>query len=152
MFWRTKNVKFYFRWGTKPRDQNRRLGIIVTSFLSHFLIVSSSFRQGMIQKCVVYKKIRKCPRHLFSAKLEVLKWRRNHTFPVLLFSVSRLCTPPEVKFDAFGTSKHGEGKSLSNNSFATLISTLGRFNRANKKNSVIYTLSMRLLGSRGLLG
>ena len=23
------------------------------------------------------------------------------------------CTPPEVKFDAFGTSKHGEGKSLS---------------------------------------
>ena len=22
------------------------------------------------------------------------------------------CTPPEVKFDAFGTSKHGEGKSL----------------------------------------
>ena len=32
MFWRTKNVKFHFRWGTKPRDQNRRLGMIVTSF------------------------------------------------------------------------------------------------------------------------
>ena len=29
------------------------------------------------------------------------------------FPVSCFCTPPEVKFDAFGTSKHGEGKSLS---------------------------------------
>ena len=32
--------------------------------------------------------------------------------PSLLFLVSQFCTPPEVKFDAFGTSKHGEGKSL----------------------------------------
>ena len=24
----------------------------------------------------------------------------------------RFCTPPEVKFDIFGTSKHGEGKLL----------------------------------------
>ena len=31
------------------------------------------------------------------------------------------------------------------NFFATLISTLGRFNRANKKNSVIYTLKVTLL-------
>ena len=38
-----------------------------------------------------------------------------------------------MKFDAFGTLKHGEGESLSKNFFATLISTLGRFNRANKK-------------------
>ena len=49
----------------------------------------------------------------------------------------------EVKFDAFGTSKHGEGKSLSKIFFATLTSTLGRFNRANKKKSVIYTLRSR---------
>ena len=26
----------------------------------------------------------------------------------------RFCTPPEVKFEAFGTPKHGEGKSPSN--------------------------------------
>ena len=38
-----------------------------------------------------------------------------------------------MKFDAFGTSKHREGKSLSKNFFAILISTLGRFNRENKK-------------------
>ena len=38
-----------------------------------------------------------------------------------------------MKFDAFGTSKHGKGKSLSKKLFAVLISTLGRFDRANKK-------------------
>ena len=31
MFWCTKSIKFHFRWGTKPRDQNRGLGTIVTS-------------------------------------------------------------------------------------------------------------------------
>ena len=50
-----------------------------------------------------------------------------------------------MKFDAFGTSKHGKGKSLSKKFFATLISTLKRFNRANKKKSVIYTLSQYLV-------
>ena len=39
------------------------------------------------------------------------------------FPVSCFCTLPEVKFDAFGTSIV----------FALLISTLGRFDRANKK-------------------
>ena len=53
--------------------------------------------------------------------------------PSLLFLVSRFCTPPEVKFDAFGTSKHGKRKSLWKNFFAVLISTLERFRRANKK-------------------
>ena len=33
------------------------------------------------------------------------------SFPVSL--VSRFCTPPKVKFDAFGTSEHEEGKKLS---------------------------------------
>ena len=46
-----------------------------------------------------------------------------------------------MKFKAFGTSKHGKGiNRYGKNFFATLISTLGRFNRANKKKSVIYTL------------
>ena len=60
----------------------------------------------------------------------------SQSFPVSCF-LSRGFVPwwaPEVKFDAFGTSKHEEGKSLSKNVFAILISTLGRFNRANKKN------------------
>ena len=49
------------------------------------------------------------------------------------FPVSWFCTPPEVKFDAFGTAKHGEGKLPSKNLFAILSSTLGRFNLARKK-------------------
>ena len=48
-----------------------------------------------------------------------------------------------MKFDAFGTSKHHYPKIF----FAILISTLGRFNRANKKKSVIYTLRVPLLQS-----
>ena len=42
--------------------------------------------------------------------------------PSVLFLVSRFCTPPEVKFDAFGTSKHEEGKSLSKNFFLLYLS------------------------------
>ena len=68
----------------------------------------------------------------FSRGLE--SWNDVTIVASLLFLASRFCTPPEVKFDSFGTSKHGEGKSLSNFFlFALLISTLGRFNRGNKK-------------------
>ena len=41
----------------------------------------------------------------------------SQSFPVSCFLVSRFCTPPEVKFDAFVTSKLGEGKLLSKNFF-----------------------------------
>ena len=83
----------------------------------------------MVQKSVVYKGIRKCQRNLFLAKFEVLKWHHIHSqSPVFGLAVLYL----EVKFHAFGTSKHGQGKSLSL-FFAALISTLGRINRANKK-------------------
>ena len=49
---------------------------------------------------------------LFSAKLEVLN--DVTIIPSLLLLVLRFCTPPEVKFHGFGTSKHGEEKSISN--------------------------------------
>ena len=45
---------------------------------------------------------------------EALKsWNDLTIIPSVLFLVSRFCNPPEVKFNAFGTSKHGEGKSQS---------------------------------------
>ena len=40
-------------------------------------------------------------------------WKDVTVIASVLFLVSRFCTPPKVKFDAFGTSKHGEGKLLS---------------------------------------
>ena len=52
------------------------------------------------------------------------------------------CSSPEVKFHVFGRLKHGEEKSLSKKFFAFLIKTLYRFYQANKKVSVIYTLSL----------
>ena len=58
----------------------------------------------------------------------------SQSFPVCL--VSLFCTTPEVKFHAFVTSKHR----YPNFFFAILSSTLGRFNRTNKKKSVMYTL------------
>ena len=70
-------------------------------------------------------------------------WSSDTIVPSPLFLVSRFCTPPEVKFDTFATSKHGKGKSLWKKTFfAVLISTLGRFDRANKKN-LSYTLQVR---------
>ena len=47
-----------------------------------------------------------------------------------------------MKFDAFGTSKHGKENRYGKNFFAVLISTLGRFDRANKQKSVIYILNV----------
>ena len=54
------------------------------------------------------------------ARPEVLKLRHNRSqSPVFGFTV---LYPPEVEFDAFGTSKHGEGKSLSKEVFCYTIS------------------------------
>ena len=57
-------------------------------------------------------------------------------------SIFREAWNPELKTKNMGkkTSKHGEEKSLSKSFFATLISTLGIFNKKKKK-PVIYTLS-----------
>ena len=105
----------------------------ISPTFSYFLINNALLYHFLVNWLAHNKKMR----NLFFAKLAVLKWRHNRSqSPVL---VSRFYTPPEVKFDAFCTSKHGEGKSLSKNFFAILISTLGRFNRASK-NSLSYTL------------
>ena len=52
-------------------------------------------------------------------------WNDVTIVPSLLFLVSRFCSPPEVKFDAFGTSKHGEGKSLSKYFFCFTYQYIG---------------------------
>ena len=93
--------------------------LINNTLLYHFIANWLAHSKKMTEKSV------------FREGLE--SWIDVTIVPSLLLLVSRFCTPLEVKFDAFGTSKHGERKSLSKNFFATLISTLGRFNRANKK-------------------
>ena len=66
-------------------------------------------------------------------------WNDVTIIPSFLFLVPRFCTPPEVKFHVFGTSKHGAKKSHRIIFFAIFISTLWRFYRANKK-KLSYTL------------
>ena len=63
----------------------------------------------------------------------------SQSFPVSCFWCRGFVPPPEVKFDAFGTSKHGEGKSLSNFFFFFLSAHWGDLIEQIKK-SVIYTL------------
>lgn len=58
--------------------------------------------------------------------------------PSLLFLVSQFCTPPEVKFHVFSTSKHGEVKLLLNIFLSILLSILWRFYRESKKNCHIH--------------
>ena len=62
-------------------------------------------------------------------------WSNNDvtTIPSLLILVSRFCTPPKVKFDAFGTSKPREGKSISKYLFCYSYQYIVRFYRANKE-------------------
>ena len=61
--------------------------------------------------------------------------------PSVLFSLARFCSPPEVKFHVFSSSKHGKEKSLSNSFLALLISSLSRLYQANEKTCFIFTLN-----------
>ena len=96
MFWYTKKAKFHFRCGTKPRNWNqatwndcdvisRHVVSWKTDFSVIFLFSAKKWGQEMVQKCIVYKKIRKWLRNLFSAKLHVLKWHYNLIIPSLCF-------------------------------------------------------------------
>ena len=61
----------------------------------------------MVQKSTVYKKNKKMPeKSVFPGTLS--PEMASQSFPVPWF-----CTLPEVKCDAFGSSKHRQGKSLS---------------------------------------
>ena len=85
----------------------------------------------MVQKCFVYKKIRKCRGNLFFAKVEVLRLRDNHSqSPVFGLAVS---DPTGKEISRFWYIKTRGKKIVIEIIFAIHNSTLGRFNRANKK-------------------
>ena len=69
------------------------------------------------------------------------------TGPLSLVScLARFCTHPEVKFHVFDRLKRGEEKSIANLFFDFHTRTTRRFNQANKKKSVIYTLKKSFFG------
>ena len=114
LFWCTKSVKFHFRWGTKLRDQEQETGTIVTSFKDskpREKQISPTFSYFLINNALLYYFLANLLAHskkmteksFFSRGLE--SWNDVTIVPSLLCFVSRYCTPPEVKFDTFGTSK-----------------------------------------------
>ena len=136
-----KRQIYFTSGGVWNRDtQNRRLGMSVTSFQDFKLSgkqISQPFSYFLINNVLLYHFLANWLAHkekmAEKSFLRSLKSWNDVTFnPSLLFLVSRFCTPPEVKFDAFGTSKHGKGKWLWKKN-AILITTLGIFHRGNKK-------------------
>ena len=138
VFWCTKSVKFHFRWGTRPRDQKQETGNdcdvisrIQASRKTDFSDISYfSFKQRTILPFLselISSQYENDWKICFSRSLKSIP----SVIPSVLFLVSRFCTPPEMKFDAFGISKHGKGKSLSKFFLSYTYKTLRRFNRAN---------------------
>ena len=66
------------------------------------------------------------------------------------FPVSCFWSRGFVSHRKWNLTLYGEGNSLSKKLFAVFISTLGRFNRANKKYSVIYTWMIELFATRNV--
>ena len=114
------------------KTKNKRLGTIVMSFQDFKLLdkqISPTFFYFLINNALLYHFLANWLHHNKKKDWEIC-------FSCSLkscFLVSQFCTPPEVKFDAFGTSKHKEGKTLSKIFIAIHISILRGFNRANIK-------------------
>ena len=133
--------------GVQNREtKNSSLGTIVTPFQGSKLSekqISPTFSYFLINNALLY--------HFLANWLA-------HNKKMTEKSVSRSLKPWNdvtiipVKFDAFGTSKQREGKSLSKFFFSIHIGTLGRFNQANKKKTGIYTSRWLPTGSPNPFG
>ena len=85
----------------------------------HFLVNFMDHNSKMIEKSVFRKSL--------NPKL------RPQSFPDPVLGLAVFFSKPEVKFNGFGTSKHGEERLSSSIFSLILISTLWRCYRANKK-------------------
>ena len=112
------------------KTRSRKLGMNVTSFQDFKLSdkqISPTFCYFLINNALLYhflwntlahnEKMTETSVFLWSAK----SWNDVTFIPSVLFLVLRFFTLQEVKFDAFGTSKHGEGKSLSKKNLLCLL-------------------------------
>ena len=91
----------------------------------------------MVQWCVVYEKIRKCQSNLFFGRLRVLKWCHN-CFQSPVFGFAVLYPTGSEIWRFWNIKAWGRKIAYRKIYFAILISTLGRFNRANKKSCHIH--------------
>ena len=149
MFWFTKSVKFHF-WGVQNRETwNRRLGTIGTSFQDFKILekqisptfyfpINNTLLYHFLANWLAHNK-KMTERNLFFASLGVLNWRHNRSqSPV--FGVAVLYPTGSEIWRLWHIKTRGRKIAIEKISLLHLSSTLGRFNRANKKRSVIYTL------------
>ena len=141
MFWCTKSIKFHFRWGTKTGDwerlwrQFRTPSLTKNRFLRrnallyHFLANWLAHNKKMTEKFVF--------REAWNPELP------SQSFPVPCFWCRGFVPHRKWNLTLLAHQNTGKENRYRKIFFATLISTLGRFNRANKKISVIYTLKTR---------
>ena len=157
MFWSwcSKSIKFHFRWGTKPRDQKQETGndcdvnsglqasrktdfsdVFLFShknaLLYHFLANWLAHNKKMTEKSVF--------REAWSPELT------SQSFPVSCFWPRGFVPHRKWNLALLAHQNTGKENRYRKTFFATLISTLERFNPANKKKYVIYTLISKLLG------
>ena len=161
MFWCTKSIKFHFWWGTKSRDQKQGTendcdvnsglqALRKTDFSDVFLFFHKQrtivpFLSKLISSQENDWEI------CFSRGLK--SWIDVTIVPSPLLLVSRFCTPPEVKFDAFGTSKHGKKNRYGKKKTFLLYLSVhwGDLMEQIKKKSVIYTSRTSCLGGHFLI-
>ena len=117
--------------------------------MAHTKVVSRKILSGLNRKTSLSKGYSKgiC----FSRGLE--SWIDVTIVPSLLFLVSQFCTPLEVKFDAFVTSKsRGRKIAIEKISLLHLSAHWGDLIEQIKKKSVIYTLTKKCMASGRCIG
>ena len=146
MFWCAKSVKFHFRWGTK-------LGTIVTSIQDskpRKKQISQSFsycelitllRNGTIVRCLWENKKtseKSVFRETWSPELT------SQLFPIPCYWSRGFVPHQKRNLMLLLHQNTGKENRYGKNFFAKLISTFGRFNRANKKICHIHFKACRL--------
>ena len=147
MFWCTKSIKFHFRWGTKLRDQKQGTGTIVTSIQDSKPCekqISLTFSYFLINNALLYHFLANWLAHnkkMTEKSVFREAWNpelTSQSFPVSCFWCRGFVPHRKWNLTLLAHQSTGKENRYRNNCFATLISTLGRFNRAKKKTSHIH--------------
>ena len=143
MFWRTKNVKFHFHWGTKPWDQKQETGndcdIIsglqvckkqISLKCSHFLINNALLYHFLVNLIAHNKKMTEKSVFFFFLSPEMT----SQSFSVSCFWSRGFVHHWKWNLTLLVHQNTGRENRYRKRFSAIHISTLRRFNRANKKN------------------
>ena len=148
--WRTRNVKFPFRWSTKPRDQKQKTGndcdvisgleaLRKTDFSAIFWLWANKFAKKWC-KMALFKENRKMSeKSVFPETLS--PEMTSQSFPVSRFWSRGFVPHRKWNWTLLVHQNIGKRNRYRKTFFAILISTLWRLHRANWKKSVIDTLN-----------